>query len=74
MLQKTVNMAEVAGLSWTEEEEVMIHGYDEDGAVIFLSMSSAFFMVQLDSMKFTNLRQGNLITADVSLPYRNFLC
>jgi hypothetical protein len=49
-----------------------MHGYDEDGAVIFILMNTIFFTVQLDSTQFSNLGQINFITSFVCHPYRNF--
>ncbi|CAN6275143.1 unnamed protein product [Urochloa humidicola] len=70
-LQKTIQLNQLLSLrSPIDESWAMIHGYDEDGHVIFVSIDHEVFMIELKSMQFKNLFRTNIMPA--YHPYRSF--
>ncbi|KAF8674821.1 hypothetical protein HU200_047949 [Digitaria exilis] len=68
---KTVKLEEITGLSRDVRGNMIIHGYDEEGNVIFLRTDAGCFMVELESMKFRNLGKQNFLTTCAFHPYRS---
>ncbi|CAN6355474.1 unnamed protein product [Urochloa humidicola] len=60
VLQKTIELDKFISLSPSVETHLAkIVGFDEDNNVIFLSTTIGVFMIQLESMKFTNLSKDD---------------
>ncbi|CAO2034237.1 unnamed protein product [Urochloa humidicola] len=70
-LLKTIQLNQLLSLrSPIDESLAMIHGYDEDGHVIFVSIDCEVFMIELKSMQFKNLFRADIMLA--YHPYRSF--
>lgn len=70
MLQKTIELDKLLPLiplsslhrSRTNKPLILIHGYDEDGSVLFVSTELEVYMIQLKSLQFKHVFKANIIT------------
>lgn len=71
MLQKTIELDKLLSLrSRNHEPWTVIHGYDEDSHVIFVSIDQEVFMIPLKSLQFKQLFNTNIMTT--YHPYTGF--
>ncbi|KAL6650350.1 hypothetical protein ACP70R_009275 [Stipagrostis hirtigluma subsp. patula] len=70
MLQKTIELDKLLPPRSPEPtSRTFIHGYDEDGDVIFISTDLQVYMIQLKSLQFSNLSTTNFVS--IYYPYRS---
>ena len=72
-LQKNIELDKLLALRSPVDQSraIMMHGYDEDGHAIFISIDHEVFMIELKSLQCTNLfRTSNILAAYG--PYRSF--
>jgi hypothetical protein len=70
-LQKNIELDKLLALrSPIDRSWAMIHGYDEDGHVIFISIDHEVFTIELKSLQFKNLFRTSILAA--YHPYRSF--
>ncbi|KAL6843278.1 hypothetical protein ACP4OV_026991 [Aristida adscensionis] len=87
VLSKSIDLQRITRFSAEERGKMMIHGYDDEGHVIFLGTRAVFdehgnvnylgkeagvFMVDLELMVFRNLGLSDFIPNGFYCPYRNF--